>query len=241
MLNLKQFRPISIFTLLLSLTAIAAHADPLNCEDSSSKVVLARVSTTQARLNFVAGPDKGMPTCPSAESTCRLKAFLVPGDEVLINTMEGSYVCATFKARSGIVTKGLLPRDALQVVPPEQLSDQKWDGKWRRDSETEIVIESRKDQVKVSGTAIWGSSDPQRVKRGAVNTGELSGSGKPGGQVLAIGYDPDRSGFPPPEDAASDICAAKLELYGRYLLVEDNERCGGVNVTFTGLYVRVNK
>ena len=102
------------------------------------------------------------------------------------------------------------------------------------------MIESRKDQVKVSGTAIWGSSDPQRVKRGAVNTGELSGSGKPRGQVLAIGYDPDRSGFPPPEDAASDICAAKLELYGRYLLVEDNQRGGGVNY-FHGSYVRVNK
>ena len=239
MLTLKQFRPIPVFMLFLSLAA-AANTDPLNCEDSPGQVVLARVGTTQARLNFVAGPDKRTPTCPSLESTCKLKAFLVPGDEVLMNTMEGSYVCATFKAQSGIVTRGLLLRAALQIVPPEQVSAQKWDGKWRRDSETEIVIESRKDQVKVSGTAIWGSSDPQRVKRGAVNTGELSGSGKPRGQVLAIGYDPDRSGFPPPEDAASDICAAKLELYGRYLLVEDNQRGGGVNY-FHGSYVRVNK
>jgi hypothetical protein len=37
---------------------------------------------------------------------------------------------------------------------------------------------------------------------------------------------------------APDICAAKLELYDRYLLVEDNGRCGGVNVSFGGLYVR---
>ena len=230
---------IPCLTLFLSLTAVAARADPLNCEDLlSSRVVLSRVSTTQAKLNFVAGPDKRTPTCPSPESTCRLKAFLVPGDEVLINTTEGSYVCATFKAQSGIVTRGLLPRAALQVVPPEQVSAQKWDGKWRRDLEVEIVIESRKEQVKVSGRATWGSSDPQRVKRGAVNTGELSGSGKPRGQVLAIGYDPDRSGFPPPEDAASDICAAQLEMYGRYLVVEDNGRCGGLNVSFTGLYVR---
>ena len=100
------------------------------------------------------------------------------------------------------------------------------------------MIESREDEVKVSGTATWGSSDPQRVKRGAVNTGELSGSGKPRGQVLAIGYDPNRSGFPPPEDAASNICAARLEFFGRYLVVEDNGRCGGLNVSFIGLYVR---
>jgi hypothetical protein len=27
-----------------------------------------------------------------------------------------------------------------------------------------------------------------------------------------------------------DICAAKLELYGRYLVVEDDGTCGGVKV-----------
>jgi hypothetical protein len=75
--------------------------------------------------------------------------------------------------------------------------------------------------------------------RGAINTGELNGSGKPRGQVLAIGYDPDRSAFPPSEHDAPDICAAQLELHGRYLMVEDNGRCGGLNVSFTGLYVRV--
>jgi hypothetical protein len=76
-----------------------------------------------------------------------------------------------------------------------------------------------------------------RVRRGAVNTGELAGSGKPRGQALAIGYDPDRSGFPPADDAAAD-CAAQLQLFGRYLMVRDNNKCGGMNVSFTGLYVR---
>ena len=44
----------------------------------------------------------------------------------------------------------------------------------------------------------------------------------------------------PAEDAASEACAAKLELVGRYLVVEDNGRCGGVNVSFNGLYVRAD-
>ena len=105
-------------------------------------------------------------------------------------------------------------------------------------SEAEIVLKSSGDELTVSGSATWGGSDPQRVKRGAVNTGELEGTFRPRNDVLAIGYDPDRSRFPPPEDAAPDICAAKLELYDRYLLVEDNGRCGGVNVSFGGLYVR---
>jgi hypothetical protein len=129
---------------------------------------------------------------------------------------------------------GWLPRAALEIVSSEHLSAHKWDGKWRRDSEAEIVIKSDSDAV----YATWGGSDPHRVKTGAINTGELEGTSRPRGRLLAIGYDPDRSGFPPSEEAAE--CAAKLELYDRYLIVEDNERCAGLNVTFSGLYVRAN-
>jgi hypothetical protein len=111
--------------------------------------------------------------------------------------------------------------------------------KWERDREAQIVIKSHQDEVEVSGNAMWGSYDRQRVKRGAVHVGELNGKGRPRGHTLAIGYDPDRSGFPPAKDAAPDSCAAKLELYGRYLVVEDDGLCGGLNVSFTGIYVRV--
>jgi len=86
---------------------------------------------------------------------------------------------------------------------------------------------------------MWGSYDPQRVRRGAVHVGELEGKGRPQGQMLAIGFDPDRSTFPPASGAPPDTCAAKLELYGRYLVVEDNGGCGGLNVSFTGTYARV--
>jgi hypothetical protein len=242
-LIVRQLPSISRAT-FLSLSVAAAHAAPLNCEDwnedTPNQVALARVVTTQTRLHFIAGRDKRRPACPSLGSACKLKAFLVPGDEVLVNvTEQGPYVCATFKTQNGILTRGLLPRATLQVASPEQAPAQQWEGKWRRDSEAEIVIKSRGDEVEISGTATWGGSDPQRVKRGAINTGELNGSGKPRGQVLAIGYDPDRSAFPPSEHEAPDICAAQLELHGRYLMVEDNGRCGGLNVSFTGLYVRV--
>jgi hypothetical protein len=230
----------------LSMFVVAAHAAPFKCEDwnedTPNKLALARVVSTQTRLYFIAGPEKRRPTCPSLASTCRLKAFLVRGDEVLVNaTEEGPYVCATFKTQNGKLTRGFLPRTTLQVVSPGPVSARQWEGKWRRDSEAEIVVSSRGDEVEISGTATWGGSDPQRVKRGEINTGELKGIGKPRDQVLAIGYDPERSAFPPSEQEAVDICAAQLELHGRYMLVEDNGKCGGLNVSFTGLYVRVGK
>jgi hypothetical protein len=222
----------------MSLLVTTAQGAPVTCEDSLKEIVLARVISTQTRVNFIAGPDRRKPACPSPESTCKLKAFVVPGDEVLMNPGEGPFVCATFKSQNGVVTRGFLPRESLQTVQLEPTSAQKWEGKWLRDSEAEIVISSHEDEVEVSGTATWGGNDPQRVKVGGVHAGELEGSGKPRGQVLAIGYDPEQTDFLPSEDAAPDICATRLELHGPYLTVEDNGGCGGVNVSFTGLYVR---
>jgi hypothetical protein len=237
MLFLKQVFPAPIpLAILLTVPVVVAHAAPVDCElVSQNNAALARVVTAEARLNFIAGPGKRTPACPSAESDCRLRAFLVPGDEVLVNATDDLFVCATFKSQAGIETTGWLPRSALQIPAPAPA--QQWDGKWQRDKETEIVLKSHGDEVKVSGTTTWGGSDPKRVKMGSVHEGQLDDEGKARGQVLAIGYDPDRSGFPPPEGAAPG-CAAQLKLFGRYLMVEDNARCGGVNVSFTGLYVR---
>ena len=98
--------------IFLTLFSVAAHGALLSCDDASKQVVLARIVTTQARINFVAGSDKRKPACPSPESACKLKAFLVPGDQVLMNRGEGAYVCATFKAQNGVVTRGFLLREA---------------------------------------------------------------------------------------------------------------------------------
>jgi hypothetical protein len=149
MLILKGLRAMRVIAILLALFVVAANAAPLNCNVLSDNVALARVVTTQARLNFLAGRDKRT-HCPSPERSCKLKAFLIPGDEVLISAMKDPYVCATYKLQTGIATTGFLLRAALQIVSPDQGPAQKWDGTWRRDSEAEIVIKSRDGEVKVS-------------------------------------------------------------------------------------------
>jgi hypothetical protein len=229
----------SLVLAALNSLSIAARAAQIDCD--LKNVALVRVSTKEARLNFIAGPGKLTPQCPSAQSTCKLKAFLVPGDEVLIGAANGPYVCATFKSKPGIQTSGWLPSAALEMIAPEGALARSWQGKWQADQDREIVVTSNGDEVSVSGTAVWGSHDPERVKRGGVHTGELEGKSRPRAQTLAIGYDPDRVAFPPSPGEAPDACAAQLKLLGRYLLVEDNGMCGGANVTFTGLYVRVGQ
>jgi hypothetical protein len=222
---------------MLAFLAGAAHAGPAGCE--LNKVAPARVATKAPRLHFVAGAGERTPACPSAASACRLRAYLMPGDEVLVDLTDAAYVCAFFKSQGGTETREWLPRASLELVAPAPAPARQWEGNWQRDREAQIVIKSNGGELEVSGTAMWGSYDPERVRRGGVHVGELSGAGRPRGQTLAIGYDPDRSAFPPSQDQAPDACAAKLDLYGRYLVVEDNRGCGGLNVSFTGTYVRV--
>jgi hypothetical protein len=38
--------------------------------------------------------------------------------------------------------------------------------------------------------------------------------------------------------AAPGDCAVRLRRAGKWLLVDDNDNCGGMNVTFDGIYTR---
>jgi hypothetical protein len=79
--------------IVLACGVAAAHADPVGCEQNN--VALARVVASEVRVNFIAGRSERTPACPSAERGCRLRAYLVPGDEVLVDTADGPYVCTS--------------------------------------------------------------------------------------------------------------------------------------------------
>lgn len=226
-----------VASIVLAVAASAAHASAAACRaaglhDAGAKLALARVATAEPKLNFVAGPDGRTPRCPSADGSCKRKAFVLPGDDVLLVVADGPYVCAAYRALTGVETAGWLPRAALQIVPLKPAAIQQWAGTWRRDADAELVLKPLGALVKVSGDASSNDNAP-----GGPNVGELDGKGTPQGQALFIGYDPGRSGLPPAQDTAR--CAARLRLYGRYLIVEDSGGCGGMNVTFKGVYIQV--
>jgi len=75
-----------------------------------------------------------------------------------------------------------------------------------------------------------------RVKRGGVNTGDIDTVATPLGNQIAIGSGYD--GANSPDISNVDDCRARLRPFGPYLAVEDNTACGGMNVTFAGVYSR---
>ncbi len=196
-----------------------------------------RVAPNAARVNFVADQSDKQRSCPSASAACQLRAFVVAGDLVLVeNGGDDPFVCATFVNAKGNDTSGFLPRASLS--PEASAANPKptdWAGSWQR-VEAEIKLKARGATVEANGEATWGSGDPDRVKRGGVHIGDFDGTAKPVGRLLAFGdgYDGSKT----PSDVKSDNCLVRLNLFGDYLMAEDNNNCGGLNVSFMGVYRR---
>ncbi|MDO9443648.1 MAG: hypothetical protein Q7T73_22430 [Beijerinckiaceae bacterium] len=241
-----------IVAILVGLALPGAAMGPVRASDDGAcfsifgasgpvgELALARVAPGRERVSFVRNRDKASPSCPSGGEACRSRAFLVGGDEVVIAKGAGPFVCASFKSTKGAETSGWLPLADLDVFERRaavRASDVA--GLWRRDSEAQIRLSFEGGRVSVNGEATYGTLDPDRVRRGAVNIGTLEGPARLTRDVVAIGENYDGSKPAAGMDRAE--CFARLHLLGRYAVVEDNLGCGGMNVSFTGLYLRVLK
>lgn len=205
------------------------------------------------------------PECPALTPACMARGYLVPGDIAVAAYTTGSFTIVEFVGPSGAITDGAIESRLLERIQAPKPSLQDWIGHWQDTDEQDIVISRTNDPsiLGVVGHAMWGSHDPRRVKIGGVNLGDFGAYVKPvgewGGFVADVGdtNEPDyrlpsiekQRGlntdwtryFPAEADnAESGRCRASFRLLGPYLLAYTPLYvCGGMNVTFTGVYRRV--
>ena len=231
---------ILLTSIFLSATQVcAADKDCRGYDALKNKPVVdgGRVTGGDQKTFFVKGEtdDKA---CPAGTAACQRKAFLVPGNIVLVSSRTGSFACVTFVNGKGIETTGWMPTAALTMDAPASISPTRdWTGTWVRD-EAKITIKAGSGgALAIHGDATFGLHDPQRVRNGSVNVGEVSGSVAATGNRLGFTMgDDDRT---LPIDSGDDsLCRVWMQRAGDYLLVDDNNGCGGMNVSFRGTYVR---
>lgn len=180
--------------------------------------------------------------CPGASPECRARAYLVPGDRVLVGARRGPYLCATYLApggggRTDAGRSGWLPAEAVAVEPGGTVAPEDWLGTWTRVEATiRVKPGARPGTLALSGDATWGSVDPERVRRGAVNMGSLEGTVTPSGDALSFAM--GESGTLPVGQGDATACKVWMRRLGPWLVVDDNNACGGLNVSFRGLYRR---
>jgi hypothetical protein len=190
-----------------------------------------RIKTDAGKVNFRKNGDAAN-ACPSTAAVCQENAYLVPGDLVVLGVTKGDFVCVDYETAKGS-RGGWLPAAAIEPAPAVT-DPASWTGKWKR-VEGDISIETASGGLKAVGNATFGALDPGRVKRGAVNLGEFAGPLRfKDGQATFADKDAD-----PKEPDAS--CRLRMARAGEVLFVQDNMQCGGLNVSFSGLYRRAGK
>ncbi len=174
----------------------------------------ARVVGAKGSRAYFHGDEEG---CPGAK--CRTKAYVIPGDEVVVSRSFGDWLCAWYQPPKGSETVGWIPAHQLSVAETlKRPSPAAWLGTWEFYSQTlNIKRDAKTGMLRVEGEAFWkGLGDN-------IHTGAVNGEARPEGNLLVI------------ED---DICRATLRLVGDSLVVSDNSDCGGMNVRFDGVYRR---
>jgi len=219
----RNFHALALLFVALSAPAFAqAEGDPANwCRggpfagDGVEYKLARAVGGKGARVYFHGDDAEG---CPGPK--CRLKAYVVPGDELLVSRSFGDWLCAWYQPAKGRETVGWVKAHELSLAEPDRNPPAaRWEGQWGYyENGLNIRREARTGRLSVSGEASWRGVNP-----GQVNVGAFEARATPAGAVLKL------------ED---DTCQVTLQLVGPYLLAGDNKQCGGFNVTFDGVYRR---
>ena len=226
--------------LILAMT-FAARAEDGNCSGFGSlagnpELSLGRINANAPRTYFVRNRAEAS-DCPSAAAKCQGKSYFVPGDRVILSRTNGPFVCVDFTDAKGVLRPTWAPASAIdrEVAPPPTLAD--WYGEWA-EVESKIVLKpsAKAGALSISGEATWGALDPERVKAGAVHIGSIEGVAAPVGAALSFAMG-DNVTLPVDKAQDSD-CKVWMRRLGPYLLVSDNNNCGGMNVSFWGVYKR---
>jgi hypothetical protein len=186
---------------------------------SQREFALATVAGTAPRLYFFNDWDG----CPQKGASCQTKAYVLPGDRLLLGKTHGEWTCAWYQGKSRETVGWVRKRDlAAQAETAVQTGD--WLGKWREvyKGPGRIGIARAGDTLQVNGKTRW-------IGQNTENFGGISGTLGISGRHGHVG---------PAGGKETYACSADMVRIGDFLIVHDNGGCGGLNVRFDGLYVR---
>ena len=165
--------------------------------------------------------------CPGKES-CRAKAYVVPGDRLIVSRTYKDFGCVWFTPGKGVPTIGWIKLADLKfanaVTTKPALSS--WLGEWNyADNHIKFTHNKLAGYLNAAGDALW------RGVGDNVHVGELDDRVQPVGNVVKVGE----------SDTDEYSCKATMRLIADFLVVNDNGNCGGANVTFSGVYRRTRR
>ncbi|MCB2047307.1 MAG: hypothetical protein KDE32_03670 [Novosphingobium sp.] len=187
---------------------------------SQPPFALATINRTDGRAVFQDDNDG----CPWQGKTCATKAYVVPGDTVIINRVRNGYACAFYPSKGG-GTAGWLATRQINLTPVDtRPSPDRWLGTWSSEGNPRVTITQNLGTLYAKGEAYW--PGPQGTHDyPSIHVGEIDGPVEISGHTGVYGED-------------DNLCEVRFTLLGDYLLASDNSNCGGANVSFSAVYQR---
>ena len=139
---------------------------------------------------------------------------------MVVYQADGDWTCGYLLQAKGAGPGWFRSSDIRQInfdaAPPIDA----WVGAWANgDDRIHIQTSKAPAKLELTGTAVWHG----RTKD-AVHTGDFSGAAAPVGSHLHF------------VESGADSCTIDLTLFGKYLVANDNNLCGGENVRFWGIW-----
>jgi hypothetical protein len=165
--------------------------------------------------------------CPK-DQPCgsRQKAYLVSGNAVFAGPPNRGFRCAYYGRPNGKIVAGFIPIENLKPLAEDDgMSIDFVIGTWNYENDSIEIKAAAAGQVSGIGQASYQTAE-------TVNEGSFSAKAR-----LAAGQ--KELVFNEGDDESS--CVVKLRRRGPYLVASDNNNCGGLNVSFSGIYTRGRK
>jgi hypothetical protein len=171
------------------------------------------------KLAEVTRPTVGYYGCSSAADCMPTK--LAARDVVAPYRVDGDWTCAFIQQGNG-ASPGWVKTGDIRDIPADTAPPLgAWAGTWVNGrGRIRIAPSNTGGNLHIAGEAEWHGVG------GVVHTGEFEGDAPPQGNHLHF------------VEAGADSCTVDLTLIGRYLVADDNDRCGGMNVRFWGIWKR---
>jgi len=178
--------------------------------------------SAEGKLAEVIRPTTGYWGCESPKSCMPTK--LAAGDVVMPYHTDGDWTCSYIQQRSGAGPGWVKAVDLREVhadLAPPLVS---WFGTWTNGlGRIRIAPSEAAGRLHLTAENEWhGVGD-------VVHTGDFEGDASPSGNRLHF------------VESGPDSCTVDFTLIGRYLVVSDNQLCGGMNVRFWGVWRRGEK
>ena len=223
-----MFRSILSWMTAIGLAAglpAAALAQDTTCRNGlfAQQEGFAQARVSEPRRTFFYEDMDGCPTRAGALDACRSNSYVIEGDMLVIGRSLGDFVCAFFPNDVG-GTAGWIRRNRLTILPTDTAPALgRWEGDWTDGAAADVTILSKDDRTYILGNAFW-PARPEENDWPTIHIGEVDGR---------IAITANRATY-----GDDDLCELELTLLRDFLVIADNRKCGGMNVSFSGVYMR---